>query len=372
MRLKDLAPSLLSNISTGIMVLNRDFDIVFSNPACEQILGISAAKMKSSFFPDIFSYSSIDFRKLLPAAAEDKEVFSISNAVLVTAHEKIFCDVTISCFSLDITPRAKAPEQPRQESLLLCEFKKVSRERVMEHERQQESQQNAARDLVRSLAHEIKNPLGGLRGAAQLIQKEYSHDSSLYEYCNIIMEQADRLKNLVDRLLGPQKAVPAEYGNIHCIIEKVRRLLLLDVSKDICIERDYDPSLPEIKMDAAKMEQALLNIIGNAVAILKENHVNPGLISIQTRADYCVSIRGRYFPTVMKITITDNGPGIPPEIADTIFYPMVSRRAGGTGLGLPIAQSIIAQHHGKIECLSFSGQTQFIIYLPLSSEGTAQ
>ena len=209
MRLKDLAPSLLSNISTGIMVLNRDFGIIFSNQACEQILGISTAKMKGSYFPDIFSYSSIDFRKLLTAASEEKEVFSISNAVLVTAHEKIFCDVTISSFSLDTAPHKKDPALPPGESLLLFEFKKVSRERVMEHERQQESQQNAARDLVRSLAHEIKNPLGGLRGAAQLIQKEYNHDSSLCEYCNIIIEQADRLKNLVDRLLGPQKAVPA-------------------------------------------------------------------------------------------------------------------------------------------------------------------
>ncbi len=365
---QDYPNTVLSILSTGVMVLDSRLYVISSNPACEQILGISTSKMHNRFFPDLFSYSGIDFKKCLPAVTE-KDVFSSTNTVLVTTHRKIFVDITITCLEQDTAAASGSTVADNKPApMLLMEFKKVSRERVMEHERQQESQQDAARELVRSLAHEIKNPLGGLRGAAQLIQKDCGRDSSLFEYCKIIIEQADRLKNLVDRLLGPQKAIPAKYDNIHSIIEKVRKLLELEITSGISIERDYDPSLPEIKMDSEKMEQAFLNIIGNAVAILKENKVNPGLITIQTRADYCISIRGKLCHTAIKITITDNGPGIPPEIADTIFYPMVSRRTGGTGLGLPIAQNIIAQHHGKIECQSFSGQTQFIIYLPLVSD----
>lgn len=365
---QDFPNTILSALSTGVMVLNNKLKVISSNPACEQILGISTSKMRNRFFPDLFSYSGIDFNKCLPVVTE-KDVFSSTNTVLVTPHRKIFVDITITCLGQDEIASSTKSWPDTSSSMLLMEFKKVTRERVMEHERQQESQQDAARELVRSLAHEIKNPLGGLRGAAQLIQKDCGQDSNLFDYCKIIIEQADRLKNLVDRLLGPQRAIPAKYDNIHSIIEKVRKLLELEITNDISIERDYDPSLPEIKMDSEKMEQAFLNIIGNAVAILKENKVNPGLITIQTRADYCISIRGKLCHTAIKITITDNGPGIPPEIADTIFYPMVSRRAGGTGLGLPIAQNIIAQHHGKIECQSFSGQTQFIIYLPLFADG---
>ncbi|MDG2676871.1 nitrogen regulation protein NR(II), partial [Vibrio parahaemolyticus] len=238
----------------------------------------------------------------------------------------------------------------------------IDQQRRLTQELNQHAQQQAAKLLVRGLAHEIKNPLGGLRGAAQLLEKMLP-DPSLTEYTHIIIEQADRLRALVDRLLGPQKPGKKTQENLHQILEKVRQLVELESQNSIIIERDYDPSLPEILMDADQIEQAMLNIVSNAAQILA--HQEHGNITIRTRTVHQANIHGKRCKLAARVEITDNGPGIPPELQDTLFYPMVSGREGGTGLGLSISQNLIDQHNGKIDVESWPGHTTFTIYLPI-------
>jgi two-component system nitrogen regulation sensor histidine kinase GlnL len=188
-------------------------------------------------------------------------------------------------------------------------------------------------------------------------------DPSLTEYTQIIIEQADRLRALVDRLLGPQKPGQKKQENLHLILEKVRQLVDLEANQSIEIERDYDPSLPEILMDAAQIEQALLNIVSNAGQILRAQ--DNGQITIRTRTVHQANIHGQRCKLAARIEIIDNGPGIPADLQDTLFYPMVSGREGGTGLGLSIAQNLIDQHQGKIDVESWPGRTTFTIYLPI-------
>ncbi|MDF5410149.1 nitrogen regulation protein NR(II), partial [Vibrio parahaemolyticus] len=176
-------------------------------------------------------------------------------------------------------------------------------------------------------------------------------------------EQADRLRALVDRLLGPQKPGKKTQENLHQILEKVRQLVELESQRSIIIERDYDPSLPEILMDTDQIEQAMLNIVSNAAQIL--SHQEHGKITIRTRTVHQANIHGKRCKLAARVEITDNGPGIPPELQDTLFYPMVSGREGGTGLGLSISQNLIDQHNGKIDVESWPGHTTFTIYLPI-------
>lgn len=246
--------------------------------------------------------------------------------------------------------------------MLLVEMRKIGQQRRLSQELNQHAQQQAAKLLVRGLAHEIKNPLGGLRGAAQLLERTLP-DPTLTEYTHIIIEQADRLRALVDRLLGPQKPGKKQLENLHLILEKVRQLVDLEVNQRVEIERDYDPSLPEILMDADQIEQALLNIVSNAGQILSSQ--DNGKITIRTRTVHQTNIHGQRCKLAARIEVIDNGPGIPSELQDTLFYPMVSGRDGGTGLGLSIAQNLIDQHQGKIDVESWPGRTTFTIYLPI-------
>jgi two-component system nitrogen regulation sensor histidine kinase GlnL len=188
-------------------------------------------------------------------------------------------------------------------------------------------------------------------------------DPSLGEYTQIIIEQADRLRTLVDRLLGPQKPGKKQLENLHVVLEKVRQLVELETGSDVIIERDYDPSLPELMMDPDQIEQALLNIVSNAAQILSQQ--DDARITIKTRTIHQANIHGQRYKLAARIEVIDNGPGIPIDLQDTLFYPMVSGREGGTGLGLSIAQNLIDQHSGKVDVQSWPGRTTFTIYLPI-------
>ena len=225
----------------------------------------------------------------------------------------------------------------------------------------QHAQQVAARDLVRGLAHEIKNPLGGLRGAAQLLSKALP-DPALTEYTKVIIEQADRLRNLVDRLLGPQHPGMHVTESIHKVAERVVKLVSMELPDNVKLIRDYDPSLPELPHDPDQIEQVLLNIVRNALQALGPEG---GEIVLRTRTAFQLTLHGVRYRLAARIDVEDNGPGIPPQLQDTLFYPMVSGREGGTGLGLSIARSLIDQHSGKIEFTSWPGHTEFSVYLPI-------
>ena len=219
--------------------------------------------------------------------------------------------------------------------------------------------------LVRGLAHEIKNPLGGIRGAAQLLARELPEES-LKDYTNVIIEEADRLRNLVDRMLGSNKLPSLAMTNVHEVLERVCSLVEAESQGCITLVRDYDPSIPDVLIDREQMIQAVLNIVRNAMqAISGQNELRLGRISLRTRAMRQFTIGHVRHRLVSKIEIIDNGPGIAPELQETIFYPMVSGRPDGTGLGLAITQNIISQHQGLIECDSHPGHTTFSIFLPL-------
>jgi two-component system nitrogen regulation sensor histidine kinase GlnL len=243
------------------------------------------------------------------------------------------------------------------------ELEQVDRHLRISMEEQLVAQQNAARMLLRGLAHEIKNPLGGLRGAAQLLEGELD-DEELREYTKIIMEESDRLQSLVDRMLAPNKPPRKSRLNIHRILERVRQLVQVEAPPGVLLERDYDPSLPLVDGDSDQLIQAILNIVRNAAQAVGKT----GRIVIRTRIHRQVTVGYRCSRRAVKIDVVDDGPGISPELMGQMFYPMVTGRADGTGLGLSIAQSLIHQHGGFIECSSEPGNTVFSIFLPLEKD----
>ena len=243
---------------------------------------------------------------------------------------------------------------------ILVELQAIDNHLRISKDEQIISQQNAARLLIRGLAHEIKNPLGGLRGAAQLLDLELS-SPELKEYTQIIMAESDRLQGLIDKMLGPNKLPNKTMINIHEVLERVRNVVLAEAVGNINVQCDYDPSIPDIYADKDQMIQALLNIVRNAVQATD----GKGKIILKTRIHRHINIGKKRYKLAVRCDVIDNGTGIEPEMMKQIFYPMVTGRADGTGLGLSIAQALISQHQGLIECSSEAGQTVFSIFLPI-------
>jgi two-component system nitrogen regulation sensor histidine kinase GlnL len=224
------------------------------------------------------------------------------------------------------------------------------------------TQLGGSRAMVRQLAHEIKNPLGGLRGAAQLLERQLK-DPGLHEYTTVIIAEADRLAALVDALLGPGQPPRKEPVNIHELVQHVGHLLAAEAPAGVAIERDYDPSLPRLRLDRNQIIQALLNLGRNAIQAVGER----GRIVLRTRALTNASIGSRRYRVVASIQVEDDGPGVPTELKDTVFYPLVTGRQGGTGLGLAVAQDLIGRHDGLIEFDSRPGRTVFTLLLPFDN-----
>ncbi|MEH0667584.1 nitrogen regulation protein NR(II) [Vibrio scophthalmi] len=340
---------ILNHQVTAILIMNESLQVRYANPAAEQLFAQSMKRIVGQPLSHLVQHASMDLA-LLSQPLQSGQSITDSDVTFVVDGKPLMLEVTVSPISWE------------KKLMLLVEMRKIGQQRRLSQELNQHAQQQAAKLLVRGLAHEIKNPLGGLRGAAQLLERTLP-DPTLTEYTHIIIEQADRLRALVDRLLGPQKPGKKQLENLHLILEKVRQLVDLEVNQRIEIERDYDPSLPEILMDADQIEQALLNIVSNAGQILSSQ--DNGKITIRTRTVHQTNIHGQRCKLAARIEVIDNGPGIPSELQDTLFYPMVSGRDGGTGLGLSIAQNLIDQHQGKIDVESWPGRTTFTIYLPI-------
>lgn len=345
----ELSATILNNIVTATLMLDETLCVRYANPAAEQLFAQSAKRIINQPLSKLVQHASMDLA-LLSQPLQSGQSITDSDVTFVVDGKPLMLEVTVS------------PLSWQKELMLLVEMRKIGQQRRLTQELNQHTQQQAAKLLVRSLAHEIKNPLGGLRGAAQLLERMLP-DQSLAEYTQIIIEQADRLRTLVDRLLGPQKPGKKKRENLHVILEKVRQLVELDTKNTLMIERDYDPSLPELLIDTDQIEQALLNIVSNAAQILSQQP--HGQITLRTRTVHQANIHGQRHKLVARVEIIDNGPGIPVELQDTLFYPMVSGRDGGTGLGLSISQNLIDQHNGKIEVESWPGRTTFTIYLPI-------
>jgi len=339
------AGQILNSLINCILLVDNDLVIHYANPAAQQLLAQSSRKLFDTPLPDLVGYLSLDIEMML-GNMDAGQGFTDSEVTLVVDSRSHIMSLTA---------------QRLPDGLILLEMSPMDNQRRLSQEQLQHAQQVAARDLVRGLAHEIKNPLGGLRGAAQLLARAFP-TPGLTEYTNVIIEQADRLRNLVDRLLGPQLPGQHVTQSIHQVAERVVKLVSMELPDNVSLVRDYDPSLPELPHDPDQIEQVLLNIVRNALQALGKQG---GTIVLRTRTAFQLTLHGTRYRLVARIDIEDNGPGIPAHLQDTLFYPMVSGREGGTGLGLSIARNLIDQHSGKIEFNSWPGHTEFSVYLPI-------
>jgi len=249
---------------------------------------------------------------------------------------------------------------------VLIELVEVEQQSRQEREERALDQAQVTKELIRNLAHEIKNPLGGIRGAAQLLEMEVE-SRALTEYTQVIIQEADRLQALVDRLLAPhRKPHVVSDVNVHEVCERVRSLILAEFPRGLRVERDYDTSIPDFRGDREQLIQAVLNIGHNAAHALAERIIDgDARITLRTRIARQVTLGKQRYRLALELQVDDNGPGIPESIRDRIFYPLVSGRDGGSGLGLTLAQTFVQQHHGTVECESEPGKTRFKILIPL-------
>ena len=350
------AKTIIESISTATLVTDSQLKIAYANTAAEQLFSMSRSKIQGIKITELIDSQEKSLIESLQNSNNPAfQGFTATDIAFSTEHNQHFhADMYISLY----TGRARG---------LVVEIHRLDYQQKLNDDLQRRNQNIAARDLIRNLAHEIKNPLGGIRGAAQLLEMTYASDTELKEYTRIIIEQSDRLKALVDRLLGPQRASLRSMANIHYIIEKVLSLETMATQGSCRFEKDYDPSLPELMLDIDAMQQVLINIISNAIQALTESGTAYPTIRIRTRALMGALVNGVKYPMSLEISVIDNGPGIPPQIKDMLFYPMITSRAGGHGLGLSISQNIVEHHKGTIECESEPGSTVFKIILPLLS-----
>lgn len=339
--------AITEQLTTAVLLLDARLTIRYFNTACCAVLGIGEKRLTEQYFPQLFQHSDLSSQHFY-TALNNRQGFGVSDVQAILLDGKpLLLDISVTI--------CEAPADH-----LLLEIRQVDHQRKISLESLQQHQHLAARELIRGLAHEIKNPLGGLRGAAQLLEESLPDD--LTEYTQLIIAQADRLRNLVDRLLGPYRPPQRRHSNLHQVIEQVRQLALMDNAGQIQFNRDYDPSIPDFQFDPDLIQQALLNIVRNAQQALPV----AGQVKLQSRVLHQHTLHGRRYKLVAMIKVIDNGPGIPAEIKDTLFYPMVSGKSGGTGLGLSIAQTLIHQHGGWIDCDSWPGHTEFTLYLPIA------
>jgi two-component system nitrogen regulation sensor histidine kinase GlnL len=347
---------LIDNLSTALLVFDGDLSLSFISPSAQAMLELSESRGLGCPLADLFP-AQPELMHLDSAGSLPDHAYTHRGITLGTGSgQEIIADCTISPLLND----------QRDAVGLIFEIHPVDRIlRINRDEGLIASQQNA-RALMRGLAHEIKNPLGGLRGAAQLLARELP-DPALEEYTNIIIEEADRLRDLVDRMLGPHREPQLVSLNIHEILEHICSLLQAEVGDRTVFQRDYDPSLPDLRGDRSQLIQATLNIVRNAVQAT-DLLAGERTIVLRTRVQRQFTIGTHCHRLVCRLDIVDNGPGIDEDIRHYLFTPMVSGRPDGTGLGLAISQSIISRHQGLIKFQSEPGHTEFTIYLPLDTE----
>lgn len=329
------------------MLLDGALLIVDLNPAAENILGISQSRARGE--------------SLLKLMGDEPELGDILGRVLDTgdhyANEMTLGPTEVHAeeriLDCRVSPLAG-------EVALLVEMIDVTRRSKISRENALLIQHGAGRQMIRQLAHEIKNPLGGIRGAAQLLERQLG-DEELREYTDVVISETDRLAGLVDTLLGPGGPPNKQPHNIHELLEYVVRILEAEDRKSISFIRDYDPGLPSIDLDRDQVVQAILNLAQNAAAALD----GQGRITLRSRAVTNFTIGDTRHRVIASIEIEDDGPGIPRDLQDSVFYPLVTSRPEGTGLGLPAAQELISRHGGLIEFDSRPGQTVFFVRIPL-------
>jgi two-component system, NtrC family, nitrogen regulation sensor histidine kinase GlnL len=334
----------LELLATAVVALDERFVVRYANPAAENLLATGAKSLNGLPFLQLFVE-----REALERALGD---------ALSTHWDYSAQNVTYSRAGREPLPLACTMARIEAQGLaLLAELRPIEEQLRYAREERLVFEQQANRELIRNLAHEIKNPLGGLRGSAKLLERELDKPE-LREYTQVIIKEADRLQRLMDRMLTPHRTPRVEPIGIHEVLERVRSLVRAEFGVEI--QRDYDPSIPEIVGDREQLIQAVLNIARNAA------QAGAKRISFRTRAVRQITILRQRHKLALELQVVDDGPGVPEEIQDRIFNPLVSGREGGTGLGLSLAQTFVQYHQGVVEFESRPGRTIFRILLPLT------
>ena len=332
----------LDLLATAVVALDDDFVVRYANPAAENLLATGKKSLIGQLFLALFTERA-ELERTLDEARVTHWDYSAQDATHARTGLPLSCVVT----------RIEA-----QGLALLAELRPLDRQLRQAREERMVFEQQTNRELIRNLAHEIKNPLGGLRGSAQLLEREL-HRPELREYTQVIIKEADRLQALMDRMLTPHRAPRIEPLGVHEVLERVRSLVAAEFA-GVEIARDYDPSLPEMLGDREQLIQAVLNIARNAA------QAGAGKVIFRTRAVRQITVLRQRYKLALELQVVDDGPGVPEEIQDRIFSPLVSGREGGSGLGLSLAQTFIQYHQGVIEFESRPGRTTFRILLPIT------
>ena len=340
-------------LATPVAVMQGQGRVQFVNAALEDALGMSRRTLFDTHLPDYFMDPQPLIMALAGAQSNEFAALRFEAQLRRLHHED----------PLPVHVIVAPSDQPDE---VIVELLPVEQQTRQEREERLLEQAQANKELIRNLAHEIKNPLGGIRGSAQLLEMELD-SKELTEYTQVIIREADRLQTLVDRLLAPHRR-PHVVGdvNIHEVCERVRALILAEFPKGLKVVRDYDISIPEFRGDREQLIQAVLNIAHNAAQALQDRIAQgDGQILLKSRILRQVTFGKQRYRLALELHVSDNGPGVPDSIKDRIFFPLISGREGGSGLGLTLAQTFVQQHHGMIECDSEPGRTDFKILIPL-------
>ncbi len=342
---------ILEHLNEAVLLFDRQLKLTYINTSGEVLFADSARHLLGNSALELFKMVDSEQRLDLEQCLHMDEPLVDRELTLDIMNQSI----TVNFSATPVIHNDLVTE-------VIVELQPLDRHLRISKEEQLISQQTTVRMLVRGLAHEIKNPLGGLRGAAQLLDLELD-DPELKEYTQIIIAESDRLQGLMDKMLGPNRLPNKALLNIHEVVERVRQLVHIEANGKLSVIQDYDPSIPDVYADKNQLIQAVLNIVRNAVQAMEGS----GVLTLKTRVCRQMTIGRKRNKLTAKIDIIDTGPGIDKEMMSKVFYPMITGRASGTGLGLSIAQSLINQHDGMIECDSQPGHTVFSIYLPLEN-----
>ena len=349
-------PTLLDQMPNAIVVFKAENQqLVFVNPAAESALDLSRKSLEGQSVHNLFGDN----------LALNDMINEVKLGHVIAQRQEMILDAPPGIIHQDSIPAHVVVAALDDPALIMMEWFPIDQQLRSERDERVTQQVEANKQLMRNLAHEIKNPLGGIRGAAQLLEFELP-EKGLREYTQVIIKESDRLQTLVDRLLAPhRKAHLMESFNVHEALERVRSLVLAEFPKGLRIIRNYDTSLPDILGDREQLIQATLNIVHNAAQALAEE-ISAGVaqIELKTRVARSVTIAKHRYKLALDLHVIDNGPGIPEEIIERIFFPLVSGREGGSGLGLTLAQTFVQQHQGFIACNSRPGHTDFHIQIP--------
>jgi two-component system nitrogen regulation sensor histidine kinase GlnL len=337
---------ILESLGTAVALLTQDRVIRYMNPAAGELLGVSVRRIQGTPISSLMR--EVDAQLAIHAVQQCLTLHDIPVQRADNKSLRVTCLLTpvempVAGWVLEMTPRDR--------------FDRISQEEALW------AQYEASTLLARNLAHEIKNPLAGISGSAQLLARQLTRARQL-EFVDVIIKETTRLNNLLDGMLGGNQPAHWVTHNIHAVLEHVTQVVSGQLPEGVYIYKDYDPSLPEFVMDFDRLVQVFLNLVRNAIDAMSGN----GKLSIRTRIVHKMTLGNQLHPLVVAVEVCDTGEGIQPELIDAIFLPMITNKSDGTGLGLPIAQSIIHQHGGLILAESQPGNTVFRVFLPVTNE----